>query len=79
MKISIHYILVVKLKHLIKIVGNNKDIKNLSSYWKINGRNASELSIVLEAKLQNFGMFLKATGPVYELLVQWSLSMQAYN
>lgn len=78
-KSTIYCILVVKWKHLIKIVWNNKDIKKLSSHWKIKGRNASGLSMVLEAKLQNFGMFLKATGPAYELLVRWLISMHAYN
>lgn len=41
---TIHYILVVKWRHVIKIIGNNKDFKNLSSHWKINGRNASRSS-----------------------------------
>lgn len=76
-KSTIYFILVVKWKHFIKIIGKNKDIKNLSSHWKINGRNTSGLSMVLEAKLQNFGMYLKATGPDYELLVQWPISMHA--
>lgn len=66
-KITIYYISVLKWKYLTKIVGNNEDIKSLSSHWKINGRNASGISMVLEAKLQNFGTYLKATGPVYEL------------
>lgn len=78
-KSTIYYILAVKWKYLIKIVGNSKDFRNLSSHWKIVGRSASGLSMVLEAKLQNFGMYSKATGPDYELLVQWPISVQVYN
>lgn len=66
-KSTIYYILVLKWKHLPKIVGNNKDITSLSTHWKINDRNASGISMVLKVKPQNFGMHLKVTGPVYEL------------